>query len=99
MKPRGILGRLDSWLEPSLELAGGCIVLVLSAGFWIEPSQPIWHDVILTAGAILGPVLVYRAWKRKESEIRCETCGERVPLIEADDVDGRFYAIACKRCG
>jgi hypothetical protein len=96
---RHFLGRLDAWLDPGLELFTGCVVLVLSAGFWINPAHPIWHDVAGTAGAILGPFLVYRAWKRKPSEVRCDTCAERASIVEVDDEGGHFYVIACPRCG
>ena len=67
LKLRRFLGRLDDWLEPVLELWAGCIILILSASFWISPARPVWDLQAwpATVGALLGPLLVYRAWTRK----------------------------------
>jgi hypothetical protein len=68
VKLRRFLGRLDAWVEPVVELWAGCIILVVSASFWISPARPVWdlHVLPATVGAILvGPLLVYRAWTRK----------------------------------
>ena len=77
MKVRRFLARLDTWLYPTVELWLGCIILVLSASFWISAAHPIWdvHEWATTVGAILGPLLGYRAWNRKPSEVKCDTCG------------------------
>jgi hypothetical protein len=77
MRLRRVAGRLDAWLDPTVELWAGCIILVLSAGFWINAARPVWelHDWYWAkaAGAILvGPLLVYRAWKRKPNEVDVE---------------------------
>ena len=95
--------RLDSWLPPTVELWVGCIILVLSASFWIsEDAGPIWDlkhwPTIL--GAILGPLLVYRAWSRKPGEVKCNGCGNRAPIVTVDDKSGRSYLIIdCPDCG
>lgn len=58
----------DVWLPPEIELITGCILLVLSAGFWMSadagPIGSLKHWP-WTVGAVLGPWFVYRAWKRK----------------------------------
>jgi hypothetical protein len=55
-----------AWLPAEFELIIGCILLVLSAGFWNNAGPVLstkhWP---WTLGAILGPWFVYRAWKRK----------------------------------
>ena len=96
MQLRRLLGRLDAWPNPTIEVWVGCIILVLSSGFWTSAGADAnrWPTVI---GAILGPLLVYRAWKRKPSTVRCDICGERAPVF--DDDLGRFEAIDCPRCG
>jgi hypothetical protein len=92
------LARLDAWPHPTVELWVGSIVLVLSAGFWTSTGSDAnrWSTVV---GAILGPLLVYRAWRRKQGAVHCDTCGERAPIVEMDDKHGRFYVIDCPRCG
>jgi hypothetical protein len=58
----------DAWLPPQLEVITGCILLVLSAGFWNSADAgSIWSlkHWPWTVGAILGPWFVYRAWKRR----------------------------------
>lgn len=36
-------GWRDMWLHPTVELAIGCVLLVLSAGFWLSANAgPIW---------------------------------------------------------
>lgn len=70
------LGRLDEWAPPVVELWAGCIILVLSAGFWIRAAHPVWdpHHLATTVGAILvGPLLVHRAWTRSASVVQHET--------------------------
>ena len=101
-----LLARLDAWPNPTVELWFGCIILVLSAGFWTSAGADAnrWSTIV---AAILGPLLVYRAWKRKPSEVLCDTCGDRVPIIDITDEHGRFisdererfYVINCQRCG
>jgi hypothetical protein len=63
-----LLGHLDTWMDPVVELWVACILLVLTASFWNSADAgPIW-DVKhwpTNLGAILGPLLIYRAWKRK----------------------------------
>jgi hypothetical protein len=102
VKLRRLLARIDEWLDPTVELWAGCIVLVLSARFWIDPAHLLWDlaELPATTGAIvLGPLLVYRAWKRKPSHFRCDKCGERAPLVEVgDDRTGRFFVIDCEHC-
>ena len=72
MKLRRFLGRLDAWVEPVVELWAGCILLVLSASFWIGAAHAIWnpHHLPATVGAFVGPLLVYRAWTRKVRELQ-----------------------------
>jgi hypothetical protein len=105
MELRRLPGRLDAWLDPTLELWAGCLILVPSAGFWINPGRPIWEVRdwywATTVGAILvGPLLVYRAWTRKPNEVKCDTCGDRVPIFEIhSDELGVFFVRDCPRCG
>ena len=61
-------GWRDMWLHPTVELAIGCVLLVLSAGFWLSANAgPIWstRHWHWTAGAVLGSYFVVRAWKRR----------------------------------
>ena len=115
MKVRRFLARLglNTWLHPTVELWLGCILLVLTAGFWISAARPIWdvHVWDTLGGAILGPLLVYNAWRRKPNQANCDTCGDLVLLTEIDlrgysgkvDIDptniGRLFTTVCPRCG
>lgn len=87
-----------------LELWLGCTILVLSAGFWTNAGADAnrWWTVV---GAILGPLLVFRAWMRKPSTVECDTCGRHAPIEshidDFDDFDHEapFYIVACRHCG
>lgn len=100
---RRFLASLDSWVPPAIELWLGCIILVGSASFWISADAgPIWdlEHWPTNLGAILGPLLVYRAWKRKPGEVKCSGCGDRVPIVTVEDKRGRSYLlIDCPDCG
>jgi hypothetical protein len=92
----------DLWLPPSVEVVVGCVVLVLSAGFWNSRDAGAVWDLKhwpWTVGAILGPWFVYRAWKRKPETLRCYSCGKHVPVIEYDSDGVKFWTLDCPRCG
>ena len=61
----------DAWLTAEQELLVGCVLLVVSGWWWFSMHGAIWHgwhNVLATMATVLGPCLVYRAWKRHGQE-------------------------------
>jgi hypothetical protein len=105
VKLRPVIANLDAWLDPTWEVLLGCVVLVLSAAFWTSNNPSAISDAgdwATNLGAIVvGPMLVYRAWKRRRGNLRCGSCGERVDVTDEYDhaVGFLFYVVHCPRCG
>jgi hypothetical protein len=58
----------DVWLDETLELVVGCVLLVLSGWWWFDSRGAItdgWRNVLSTLTVVLGPWFVQRAWKRR----------------------------------
>jgi hypothetical protein len=88
-----------------VELAVGCVLLVLSWEWFWESTGSIfetWRSVVGAVAAILGPFFIIHGWKRKPERLRCDSCGERVPVYEygyAEEGDPKFWVLDCPRCG
>jgi hypothetical protein len=92
----------DLWLAPGVELVVGCVLLVLSWGWFWESTGAVWHtwhNGIGTVAVVLSAWFVYRAWKRKPETLRCYSCGEHVPIYEYDSERVKFWTLDCPRCG
>jgi len=62
---------LDEWIDETIELLAGCVLLIISGSFWFHMFGAIWsswHNALLTAATVLGPCLVARAWHRRGEE-------------------------------
>jgi hypothetical protein len=79
------------------------VLLVLSWEWFWETTGSIfqtWRNGVGAAAAILGPLFIYHAWKRKPLEVRCETCSREVPLYEIGKGDPlHHFVIDCEYCG
>ena len=54
---------LDAWIDPTVEVIVGSILLVLSGYYFWHTTHAIWHDWgtrFGTVAVILGPWFVYR---------------------------------------
>ena len=78
---RSILGAMDSgswldaWLDETMELIVGCVLLVVSGWWWFDSRGAIWdgwRNVLATLTVVLGPWFVSRAWKRRSERSRPE---------------------------
>jgi hypothetical protein len=59
----------DLWMDPTLEIVVGCVLLVLSGYYFWHGTRAIWADWGDRFGmvaVILGPYFVWRAWSRKD---------------------------------
>lgn len=58
-------------MSSTQELVVGCVCLVASGWWWFGARGPIWdgwRNILATLATVVGPVLVYRAWKRRPEE-------------------------------
>jgi hypothetical protein len=72
----------DEWLDETVELIVGCVLLVFSGWWWFDSRGSIlngWRNVLSTLTVVLGPWLVSRAWKRR---------GKRVAAVDDADWNG-----------
>lgn len=61
----------DLWMDETVELLAGCVLLVVSGSWWFHVYGGLfasWHNALLSATAVLGPWFVVRAWKRRSEE-------------------------------
>ena len=62
---------LDEWIDETVELLAGCVLLIISGSFWFHMFGAVWsswHNASLTAATVLGPWMVARAWHRRGDE-------------------------------
>jgi hypothetical protein len=68
----GGAGALGALLDPTSELIIGCVCLVVSGWWWFSARGAIWHgwqNIVAAFATVVGPVLVYRAWKRRAEDV------------------------------